>query len=492
MKLFLFFALAFSARIYGYVSVTLDEARSLGVAIAGAGAHACALSEDGIVSCWGENQSGQATPPPMSKVIQLALGDFHSCAVTEEGKVFCWGWNWMEQNNVPRLPKIKQVATGNSHTCALSEEGNLTCWGWNVHGQAPPRGWSGIQQVAAGSAHSCALKAKGEVFCFGLEDANRTAVPALPRIKQIVAGYAHTCALSESGKVYCWGDKRENQIFVPELSNIRKLVAGNSHTCALSEDDSVSCWGSNSSGQLDGFSNVKAKQLALGTSYTCLVKEDGTTPCWGKQGQSTFIPKAVTEMVAGDAPIYFRLASLERNLRRLSKRLYQYKSSYLTGMSDLLAELKTETAQSARFFVLELVSPVIESTQTQFVKERALENLAQGLREAKEKLGVPGIASVDLTANVFRVCLTAARLAMQSSKPFLLGEVNSSNAEKFLTQIALLDVKVKTEGFRSSQAQEFKELLMANKTLIEQLQSEARTSGFGTSLEKIRIYFESK
>ena len=70
--------------------------------------HTCALLGDGTVWCWGENAHGQlgrsldggslqdSHPAPvqgLSGVAQIATGNFHSCAVLEDGLLLCWGQN---------------------------------------------------------------------------------------------------------------------------------------------------------------------------------------------------------------------------------------------------------------------------------------------------------------------------------------------------------------------------------------------------------------
>ena len=48
---------------------------------------------NGLVECWGKNQSGQSTPP-QNKFKQISVGfEKHSCGITMEGDVKCWGLN---------------------------------------------------------------------------------------------------------------------------------------------------------------------------------------------------------------------------------------------------------------------------------------------------------------------------------------------------------------------------------------------------------------
>ncbi len=74
--------------------------------------HGCALKIDGTVWCWGQNDFGQlgtgergktSTTPvqvlrgperqPLTNAVDLMLGNFSSCALTGDGALWCWGQN---------------------------------------------------------------------------------------------------------------------------------------------------------------------------------------------------------------------------------------------------------------------------------------------------------------------------------------------------------------------------------------------------------------
>ena len=53
--------------------------------------HACALHEDGSISCWGSNEYGKASPP-VGEFKSVSSGEHGTCALrSDDGKIFCWG-----------------------------------------------------------------------------------------------------------------------------------------------------------------------------------------------------------------------------------------------------------------------------------------------------------------------------------------------------------------------------------------------------------------
>jgi alpha-tubulin suppressor-like RCC1 family protein len=76
------------------------------VAIAAGTGHACALASAGAMQCWGDNEFGQLgngtnnnsrTPVAVAQlsgaVVAIAAGSFHMCALSNGGVVQCWGEN---------------------------------------------------------------------------------------------------------------------------------------------------------------------------------------------------------------------------------------------------------------------------------------------------------------------------------------------------------------------------------------------------------------
>ena len=225
--------------------------------------HVVAITHNGEVITWGENENGQIGRSSMLrkptimecmdnyKVIQVAVSDGHSALLTSEGKLFCFGSNLfgesgdldIESKTVtkPKLIKINepisQVSVGRNFTLSLTIKGNLYGFG---------NGWIG---------NGDQIGSRKPVIIDTLQG-----VPILC----IESGVEHTLVLTKSGQVYSFGngsfgalghsnlnsERRPKRISFFSSTKIKKIATGDYHSVVLSEDGKVFSFGKSNFGEL--------------------------------------------------------------------------------------------------------------------------------------------------------------------------------------------------------------------------------------------------
>ena len=255
-----------------------DNPQSFGQNRATAITVACALRQDGTITCWGNNEYGQLGNG------QIGPGAGPTVPVAVIG-----------------VNDATQITASGAHTCALREGGTITCWGNNSRGQL------GNGQIGPGAGSTVPVEV------LGINDAT-----------QITAGGGNTCALRQDGTITCWGNNDSGQlgngttdyssavpVEVQGVNDATQITAGVGHTCALRQTGTITCWGNNDSGQLGNgttdSSSVPvevlgvndATQITAGGSHenghTCALRQDGTITCWGNNrsvqlGAGAFLP----------------------------------------------------------------------------------------------------------------------------------------------------------------------------------------------------------
>ena len=313
--------------------------------------HSCALTAAGGVKCWGEGSKGELgnnattdTDAPvdvsgvggsgtLGNIAQISVGRNHACALTSEGGVVCWGNNdngrlgndchssctdedapvvvVASDGSSNPLTGIIKIITGGHHTCALTSTGQVKCWGWGARGQLGNSSTSDVDapvsvvtsstdtdplsdivQIDAGREHTCALTSQGTVKCWGggssgelgekgtsnkdapvdVQTSSTVSTP-LNGITKIGAGVYFSCALTSTGGVKCWGNSGNgrlgdnclsgtcNNATTPidvlaasststALSGIAQIGQMNNHICVVTSTGGVKCWGAGSAGRL--------------------------------------------------------------------------------------------------------------------------------------------------------------------------------------------------------------------------------------------------
>ncbi len=285
--------------------------------------HSFAITNDGDLYAWGENESGQlGFGDNVDRLIPTKVGDKKWITVTggfnfsagiafaddtsvgdinswdsTKGDLYTWGANTSGQlgngNNLASLTLIQidaskewqTVSAGESFVAATTKDSNLYTWGYNDRGQlgigsqvaqnTPQLVSSGWKTITTGKKHVLGLKnSDNSLWSWGTnsfgEVGDATNVSKFSPV-EICATNNNNCA----------------------INNFVSISAGDNHSSAIGTDGIVYVWGANHSGQLgstdDVFKNIPQKLnntpwLFISNSglSTLAIHNDGTLWGWGK------------------------------------------------------------------------------------------------------------------------------------------------------------------------------------------------------------------
>jgi alpha-tubulin suppressor-like RCC1 family protein len=351
--------------------------------------HTCVARGDGRVLCWGQNAYSELSKDEttlaksdnvvvvdgVANVAKVCAGDEFTCALTKDGIVSCWGQGTDGQlgsgvttrsligpARVSGLTGVTDISCGRSFACAVATGGTISCWGDNRWGQlgdktmnqsnvpVAVKGVTNATKVSAGFYHTCAVLNGGGLVCWGANDKGqcgngRTAtqeldpqtVPGIANVQEVALGSDFTCARSGNQTVTCFGKNDYGQIgngtnstdgvtaptAVAGLSDPAFMSAGQNHICVVRVSGKVSCWGDASAGQLgagldasDGgavppqtrpntvISLMTAARVGAGDTHSCAATSTGEVYCWGTNtygqlGDGTEAAKFIPQLVKG-------------------------------------------------------------------------------------------------------------------------------------------------------------------------------------------------
>jgi len=272
--------------------------------------HACALTEQRRLRCWGENKLGQlgygdtrsrlaseADDVPLpGPVDSFAVDPGSTCAVVK-GSVYCWGNVLTNQGSVqigddeaiasaghvPFARPVVAVALGWNFACLIDDRGEVTCWGGNDRFQLGACPKAGCRKSP------------------GMPD-DMNPVKLGFKATALTLGYDHTCALGDNGGVRCWGFYDEGKlgysdhVHPSELGDLPlpgkavQLSADRHGTSALLDDGRIAAWGDFSEVRaprptadafgLEATRGGRVVQISRGSVANCVVMQGGSVECW--------------------------------------------------------------------------------------------------------------------------------------------------------------------------------------------------------------------
>ena len=334
-------------------------------------AHVCAGAADGTAWCWGSASHGQIgdgsiadrdTPVPLVGGLnwqRIAAGwGNHACGITVEGRLYCWGAGNEGQLGNGRVEDIyaptqlrspalswTDVDTGLNFSCGTAGVGvlfGIYCWGSNTNGETgstrqapmPTRiddggtdNWAG---VSVGRRHACAVRMIGEartVWCWGANNNGQAGVAPSPAVskptqvgsftdwKTVDAGDQHTCGL-RNGELWCWGGGSGTPVRVGAVNKWVDVAVGGAVACAIQVNDplfdqvgELECGSPAAGGAPVGALNRIGGlwfRVQAGKRHACAhTFMPGTLECWGENrygqlGTGSNLPLDVPENVRGD------------------------------------------------------------------------------------------------------------------------------------------------------------------------------------------------
>lgn len=254
--------------------------------------HSCGLSKGGHIACWGCEESyydfwhssiwWDACTPPAGVFITIDSGPLDVCAIREDNMPLCWGENYGFGISDPPEEELVDVSVGETHACGIRPDGSVLCWGCPFYGVEhraecePPDAL--FVDIESGSHHICGFTVEGNVACWG-DCSHHQCDPPNLEILDISSGGSNNCGIrGYDDGMTCWGG---GDLSSNSLQEFTSLDTGTHHVCGITNTEEISCWGWNDSGQCDG---PTGSFVAVGSGYahTCAIRTDGVAVCWGE------------------------------------------------------------------------------------------------------------------------------------------------------------------------------------------------------------------
>lgn len=127
------------------------------------------LQANGSVVWWSLTTGTAITTPGITTATAISSGKDHHLVLLENGTVTAFGDNGSGECNVPAgLANVVQVAAGDDFSLALHTDGTVTGWGSSLYGETtPPPGLNGVARISASGSQAMAIRADGTLARWG-------------------------------------------------------------------------------------------------------------------------------------------------------------------------------------------------------------------------------------------------------------------------------------------------------------------------------------
>ncbi len=249
----------------------------------------CGLKTSGVISCWGENDTGEAGNGRLAEIgeIQptivsgaadwsvLAIGEEHTCAINNlasitPGGVSCWGsaeryaiGSITSETATPIQVGLASDWLDITSGIRASKEFTLGLRGTTVNNDM--YGWGSNEQAALGI---------GQLSVFAIQKPMIEINNTVSTWNEISAGAYHSCGIKDDKFLYCWGNRNylgqaSSKTATPTKVGVEQWLhvdAGVAHSCGIKLDNTLWCWGLGNYGELGAGVDTTGKPIVPNTA----------------------------------------------------------------------------------------------------------------------------------------------------------------------------------------------------------------------------------
>ncbi len=243
----------------------------------------CALTANQTVACWGDNSSGQSTPPS-GTFTSLSAGSDSACGVRTGGAIACWGDHTYNQTLAPP-GQFHQVSVGDGFACGLRVTATISCWGLNDFSHA------GLYTaISSGSNYLCALGSDQHAACWGATTLVPSSTPAGDQFTLISSGLYAPCGLLTDGTSVCWGGSLAPAPVPAGPFSGLSSASYSGNMCWIGTDGTLQCATSPYGTSLPAPPTGAFSAVSMGYAHSCGVPATGGVVCWGDDSKGETYP----------------------------------------------------------------------------------------------------------------------------------------------------------------------------------------------------------